>query len=198
VEAFRFLVNAGADIVKVGIGPGSHCTTRIVTGCGIPQLTAIIDIANERDAIMGEGIRNIPIIGDGGIKNSGDITKALAAGADLIMTGSLFAGCDETPGDIISWKDKSKWKVYRGMASKDAQVGWKSNQDPLFIIAEGESSLVPYRGKFADRLHQLLGGLSSGMSYVGASTIDELHTNAEFVRTTSNAITENNPHGKKI
>lgn len=198
IEAFDFLVKAGADIIKVGIGPGSHCTTRIVTGCGVPQFSAILEIAEHRDDISREGVRYVPIIGDGGIKNSGDITKALAAGADYIMTGSLFAGCDETPGDIISWKDKSKWKVYRGMASKDAQVGWKSNVEAEKIVAEGESSLVPYRGSFANRLHQLLGGLSSGMSYVGAETIKELHEQGQFVRTTAHAVVENRPHGAKV
>ena len=198
IEAFDFLVKAGADIIKVGIGPGSHCTTRIVTGCGVPQLSAILELAQHRDDISREGVKSIPIIGDGGIKNSGDITKALAAGADYIMTGSLFAGCDETPGDIVSWKDKSKWKVYRGMASKDAQVGWKADQDAEKIVAEGESSLVPYRGPFASRLHQLLGGLSSGMSYVGAHSIEELHSKAQFVRTTAHAVVENSPHGAKV
>lgn len=195
IKAFDFLVKAGADIVKVGIGPGSHCTTRIVTGCGVPQLSAILGIAQYRDSISRSGVRYIPIIGDGGLKNSGDITKALSAGANYVMTGSLFAGCDETPGDIVSWKDKTKWKVYRGMASKDAQVGWKSNQDVEKIVAEGESSMVPYRGSFANRLHQLLGGLSSGMSYIGAETIQELHSKAQFVRVTANAVTENSPHG---
>ena len=203
VESFNFLRDAGADIIKVGIGPGSHCTTRIVTGCGVPQLSAIMNIAEARDQFnqsahtytANRPNRYIPIIGDGGIKNSGDITKALAAGADYIMTGSLFAGCDETPGEIISWKDGTKWKVYRGMASKDAQVGWKSNQDAEKIIAEGESSLVRYSGSFSNILHQLLGGLSSGMSYVGAETIKDLHHKAEFIRTTPNAVLENKPHG---
>lgn len=195
IEGFIFLAEAGADIVKVGIGPGSHCTTRIVTGCGVPQLSAIMGIA-EYKAIH-PTFNKVQIIGDGGLKNSGDITKALAAGADLVMTGSLVAGTDEAPGEIISWKDKSKWKVYRGMASKDAQVGWKSDIDPEFIVAEGESSLVPYRGTYASRLHQLLGGLSSGMSYVGASTIKELQRKAVFVKTTANAVHENGAHGAK-
>ena len=193
IEGFKFLAETGADIIKVGIGPGSHCTTRIVTGCGVPQLSAIMDIARVRNQHYPSKI----IIGDGGLKNSGDITKALAAGADLVMTGSLVAGTDEAPGDIISWKDKSKWKVYRGMASKDAQVGWKSDMDPELIVAEGESSLVPYRGPFASRLYQLLGGLSSGMSYVGAESIKELQEKAVFVRTTANAVYENGAHGTK-
>jgi len=195
IEAYDFLAKAGADIIKVGIGPGSHCTTRIVTGCGVPQLSAILDIARHRDDLVREGIRYISIIGDGGLKNSGDIVKALAAGANYVMTGSLFAGCDETPGDIVSTSPTRKHKVYRGMASKDAQVGWKSDQDPDKIVAEGESSMVPYKGAFAKVLHQLLGGISSGMSYVGAENIEQLHVKARFLRTSPHAVVENRPHG---
>lgn len=193
IEGYNFLVDAGADIVKVGIGPGSHCTTRIVTGCGYPQLSAIIDIAKERDAAKNEGKKHIFIIADGGIKNSGDIVKALAAGADFIMSGSLFAGCEETPGDVFQWKDGSKYKMYRGMASKDAQIGWKNEGE---IVPEGESSIVPYAGTFGEKLRLLLGGISSGMSYVGAKNLEELREKAVFIKVTSNVTKENTPHGK--
>ncbi len=196
VEGFQFLVDAGADMVKVGIGPGSHCTTRIVTGCGVPQFSAILKIVEERDYLKENNKAHIGIIADGGIKYSGDIVKALGAGADYVMTGSLFAGCDETPGDIIQWKDGSKWKIYRGMASKDAQIGWKKD-DPSKIVAEGESSLVPAQGPFSERLYQILGGLQSGMSYIGVKTIEELQSNTRFVKVSAHTITENSPHGKK-
>jgi len=197
VEGFKFLADAGADIIKVGIGPGSHCTTRIITGCGVPQFSAIQQIVSERNYRIGNNKPYIHIIADGGIKYPGDITKAIGAGADFVMTGSLFAGCDETPGDIIAWKDGTRWKIYRGMASKDAQVGWR-NSDPTKIVAEGESSLVPAQGSFKDKLHQVLGGLQSGMSYIGASTIEELQSMTKFVRVSPNTVIENSPHGKKF
>jgi len=194
ISGYDFLEDAGADIIKVGVGPGSHCTTRIVTGCGVPQFSALWDIVEWRKNDTHK--ENPPlIIADGGLKYSGDITKALAVGADLVMSGSFFAGCDEAPGDITQWKDKSLWKIYRGMASKDAQVGWRG-LDEDSIVAEGESSLVPYKGKFKDVLHQLLGGLSSGMSYVGATNLQELYEKATFVRVSPNTLTENTAHGK--
>lgn len=188
-DGYIFLAQAGADLIKVGVGPGSHCTTRIVTGCGVPQLSAIMRIA--------EDIKDweVPIIADGGLKYSGDITKALAAGANFVMSGSFFAGCDEAPGIIVKLNDGTACKVYRGMASKDAQIGWRGgNGDD--IVAEGESSLVRYKGKFSHVLHQLLGGLSSGMSYVGAESITELQRRAVFVRVSPNVLTENIAHGK--
>lgn len=194
-DGFSFLIDAGADIVKVGIGPGSHCTTRIVTGCGVPQFSAIQEIVDIRDFYAGHR-KYCPIIADGGIKNSGDIVKAIGAGADFVMSGSLFAGCAETPGETFQWKDGSRWKMYRGMASKDAQVGWK-NTDPSKIVAEGESSLVPEQGKFADKLFQLIGGLKSGMSYIGAKDLEELRVKTKFIRVSSNTLIENGPHGKR-
>ena len=197
VEGFKFLADAGADIVKVGIGPGSHCTTRIVTGCGIPQFSAIQHIVKERSLRVENMKKYIHIIADGGIKYPGDITKAIGAGADFVMTGALFAGCDETPGEIIVWKDGSRWKIYRGMASKDAQIGWKA-EDPAKIVAEGESSLVPAQGSFANKLHQVLGGLQSGMSYIGASNIEELQSITRFVQVSPNTVIENSPHGKRM
>jgi IMP dehydrogenase len=185
---------AGADIIKVGVGPGSHCTTRIITGCGVPQFSALWNICQYRIDGPTWGPKPL-IIADGGLKYSGDITKALAVGADFVMSGSFFAGCDEAPGDITQWKDKSLWKIYRGMASKDAQVGWRGGEGDD-IIAEGESSLVPYKGPFKQVLHQLLGGLSSGMSYVGAKSLTQLHDKAKFVRVSPNTLTENTAHGK--
>ncbi len=193
VEGYKYLWEAGADMIKVGVGPGSHCTTRIVTGCGVPQLSAIMNIVEFRGTY--DNVNMPLIIADGGLKSAGDITKALAAGAHFVMSGSFFAGCDEAPGETIKWKDDSLWKIYRGMASKDAQIGWRGG-DGKSIIAEGESSLVAYKGSFADVLHQLLGGLSSGMSYVGANNLLELHEKAIFVRVSSNTLTENRPHGK--
>ena len=192
VEGYQFLSENGADIIKVGVGPGSHCTTRIVTGCGVPQFSALWNIVNYRN---NDDVNYRFIVADGGLKYSGDITKALAVGADFVMSGSFFAGCDEAPGDITQWKDKTLWKIYRGMASKDAQVGWRG-LDEDSIVAEGESSLVPYKGEYAKVLHQLLGGLSSGMSYVGAENLTQLHEKAIFVRVSPNTLTENKPHGK--
>jgi IMP dehydrogenase len=193
-EGYSFLYQAGADIIKVGVGPGSHCTTRIITGCGVPQFSALWNICQYRIDGPTWGPKPL-IIADGGLKYSGDITKALAVGADFVMSGSFFAGCDEAPGDITQWKDKSLWKIYRGMASKDAQVGWRGGEGDD-IIAEGESSLVPYKGPFKQVLHQLLGGLSSGMSYVGAKSLTQLHDKAKFVRVSPNTLTENTAHGK--
>ena len=186
VEGFQFLVDAGADTVKIGIGPGSHCTTRLVTGCGVPQLSAIMDIAKYKLE------NNVPatIIGDGGVKNSGDILKALVAGADLVMSGSLFAGCKETPGEIVDGM-----KVYRGMASKDAQVDWRKT-DPDKIVPEGESSLVPYKGTYNNQLQLLVGGIKSGMSYLNTETIHNL-THVQFIKVSTNTLIENKPHGKR-
>lgn len=186
VEAFQFLVDAGADTVKVGIGPGSHCTTRLVTGCGVPQLSAIMDIFRYKS----ENDVSATIIADGGVKNSGDILKALVAGADLVMSGSLFAGCKETPGEIVNGM-----KVYRGMASKDAQVDWRKT-DPDKIVPEGESSLVPYKGTYNSQLQQLIGGIKSGMSYLSCELIYDL-SQAQFIRVSTNTLVENRPHGKR-
>ena len=179
------LVDAGADIIKTGVGPGSLCLSRIVTGHGVPQLSAIMECA---DAIR--GIKNVYIIGDGGIRNSGDICKCLAAGADAVMIGGLFAGCLETPGGIRNGK-----KVYRGMASFSAQMdhdGRVHNCCP-----EGERMEVTVKGSVLDVIKELVGGIKSGLSYSGARDLKSFREKAVFVRVTPNCTKENGPHGKK-
>lgn len=198
-EGFEFLANAGADIIKVGIGPGSHCITRIVTGCGLPQLSAILDIVNTRNNYQQRlNGRYIPIIADGGIRTSGDIVKALVAGADFIMTGSLFAGCPETPGEVCYPNGTAiAHKVYRGMASKDAQIDFANKSDKE-IVPEGEASYVPMRMEmFQQILYQILGGVKSGMSYLGARNINELK-HAKFIKVSYASIKENGAHGKQM
>jgi IMP dehydrogenase len=189
------LVEAGADAVKVGVGAGSICTTRIVTGFGVPQLSAIIE-CSEVGRRMG-----VPVIADGGIHTSGDITKALAAGAHTVMIGSLLAGTDESPGASVV-REGRRYKVLRGMASLTAnvarkEVDRKGEVDPNEwekVVPEGVEALVPYRGAVGDILHQLVGGLRSGMSYAGAKTLEELYHNAEFVRISAAGIRESKPH----
>lgn len=183
-EGTEDLIQAGADAVKVGIGPGAACTTRIVTGAGVPQLTAIMWCA-EAASKMG-----VPIIADGGIRHSGDITKALAAGASTVMIGSLLAGTDESPGYFVV-RDGVKYKVYRGMASLSANMRRRllerSELDPETvsqIVPEGVESYVPYRGRVEEVVNQLVGGLRSGMSYCGARNLEELRRNARFIRIT--------------
>ncbi len=199
-EGARELAEAGADAVKVGIGPGSICTTRIVTGFGVPQLTAIMDSA---EGIRESG-RQVPLIADGGIRNSGDMVKALAAGASTVMIGSLFAGCEEAPGAPVL-RDGQKVKVVRGMASLGAAMGrWaaeraedESAEDPVDwskVVPEGVEAVVPYRGTVSEILYQLVGGLRSGMSYGGARTIRELQENAEFIQITPAGVRESGPH----
>ena len=173
------LIEAGADAVKVGIGPGHVCTTRLVAGAGVPQLTAIIDsysIAKEY---------GVPIIADGGINTSGDIVKALAAGASTVMIGSLFAGTDETPGYLIM-RNNQKFKLYRGMSSVSANIKKSELDNAEFdseeIVGEGVETFVPYKGSVKDILAQLAGGIRSGLSYSGARSIDELRKNAEFIK----------------
>ncbi len=190
-DAVRALVEAGADAVKVGIGPGSICTTRVVAGIGVPQITAIMDCY---EAAKESGV---PIIADGGIKYSGDITKAIAAGGSVCMMGSLFAGCDEAPGEFELFQGR-KYKVYRGMGSiaamnngsKDRyfQVGAKK------LVPEGVEGRVAYKGSVEDTVFQLIGGLRSGMGYCGTKTIDELHENGRFVRISSASLKESHPH----
>ena len=187
-EGTRDLIEAGADAVKVGIGPGSICTTRVVAGVGVPQLTAIYDAA---EAAKPYGV---PVIADGGLRYSGDIVKALAAGASTVMCGSIL----ETPGDIIEdFKNGKKFKVYRGMGSIDAMEA--GSRDRYFqtgamkLVPEGIVGKVPYKGPVSDILYQLIGGLRSGMGYCGARTIEDLW-NARFVRITSNGVIENHPH----
>ena len=196
-EAARDLVKAGADALKVGIGPGAACTTRIVTGVGVPQLTAIMDVAREAKKL------GIPFIADGGIKNSGDLSKALAAGADVAMIGNLLAGTKESPGDYVLDRGVA-YKFYRGMASYDAssektRLDKKAGEatDGFFRSPEGASGRVPYRGEASMVITDLLGGLRSSMSYLGATNFKEFQKNAEFIQMTDSGRTESGPHGVK-
>jgi IMP dehydrogenase len=191
----RDLAEAGADAVKVGVGSGSICITRIVTGFGVPQLSAVMECAQiGRDT-------GIPIIADGGIRNSGDITKALAAGANSVMLGSLLAGTDQGPGAAVI-RDGQRFKVVRGMASLTANIARKEigrvdelePEEWLEVVPEGVEAVVPYRGSVTDILIQLLGGLRSGMSYAGASNLAELFENAEFIRITPAGREESRAH----
>ncbi len=194
-EATVDLIKAGADAIKVGIGPGSICTTRVVTGIGVPQVTAIIDCA-EAAKVYG-----IPVIADGGIKYSGDITKALAAGANVVMAGSLFAGTDEAPGEEILYEGK-RYKVYRGMGSLGAMNS--GSNDRYFqehtkkYVPEGVEGRVHYKGSLGDVIYQLVGGLKSGMGYCGARTIPDLQEKARFMKITSASLIENHPHDIQI
>ena len=196
-EAAEYLVKAGADGIKVGIGPGSICTTRIVAGVGVPQLTAIFDAAQAAHKY------GVPVIADGGLRYSGDIVKALAAGGDCVMMGSMFAGVEESPGETIIYNGR-KFKAYRGMGSVEAmQAGSKDRYfqgetcDASKLVPEGIVARVPYKGTLGETVYQLIGGLRSGMGYVGAKNIDALHE-AKFVRITSAAVVENHPHDVTI
>ena len=196
-DAALALVEAGADAVKVGIGPGSICTTRVVAGIGVPQLTAVLNVAK---ALEGSGV---PIIADGGIRYTGDIVKALAAGANSIMAGSLFAGVDESPGDTIIFEGR-KYKTYRGMGSLEAmQAGSKDRyfqdmeDDVKKLVPEGIAGRVPYKGTLSEVVYQMVGGLRSGMGYTGSHTIEELK-NAKFIRITNSGIQESHPHDVTI
>ncbi len=192
-EGTKDLIERGADAVKVGVGPGSTCTTRIVTGAGVPQLTAVMECARVAAA------SGVPIIADGGIRNSGDITKALAAGASSVMLGNLLAGTEESPGALVIHNGR-QYKTYRGMASlwataqRRALDGAVEDEDLTQIVAEGVEATVPYRGKVADVVQQLVGGLRSGMSYCGARTIPEIWDQAEFFRITPAGLKESLPH----
>jgi len=190
-EAARDLIEAGADCVKVGIGPGSICTTRVVAGIGVPQITAIMDVAKVAKEY------GIPVIADGGIRYSGDITKALAAGADVVMIGSLFAGCEESPGECEIYQGR-RFKVYRGMGSLSAmKAGSKDRyfqEDASKLVPEGVEGRVPYKGPLEDTVFQLIGGLKSGMGYCGARTIKELQQKAKFVKVTQAGVRESHPH----
>jgi IMP dehydrogenase len=177
------LIKAGADAIKVGIGPGSMCTTRIITGCGVPQLTAIAMCREVSEEYK------VPLIADGGIKTSGDLVKAFAAGASTVMVGSLLAGTIETPGEI-----KKGYKQYRGMASKSAQVSWRG-EVPEGMAPEGESTLVPCKGHVKDVINELCGGLRSGMSYINALTLEEIREKAYFIEMTPTGLRENHAHG---
>lgn len=193
-SAVRDLVEAGADAVKVGIGPGSICTTRIVAGIGVPQFTAVYECSREGRRL------GAPIIADGGIKYSGDIVKALAAGAQTIMIGSLFAGTDEAPGDLIIYQGKS-YKQYRGMGSLGAMRKGSRDRyfqgevdDPGKLVPEGIEGRIPYRGTLTDTIYQLVGGIRSAMGYCGAATIDDLYKRAEFVQITAAGLRESHVH----
>ena len=189
-EATVDLIKAGADAVKVGIGPGSICTTRVVTGIGVPQVTAIIDCAKAAKEY------GIPVIADGGIKYSGDITKALAAGANVVMAGSLFAGTEESPGEEVLYEGR-RYKVYRGMGSLGAMdAGSKDRyfqEDVNKLVPEGVEGRIHFRGPLGDVVYQLMGGLRSGMGYVGAKDIETLQERARFMRITSASLVENHP-----
>lgn len=190
-EAAEALIGAGADCIKVGIGPGSICTTRIIAGIGVPQITAVYDVSCVAKKY------GIPVIADGGIKYSGDCVKAIAAGADVIMMGSLLAGCDESPGEFEIYQGR-RFKVYRGMGSLAAME--KGSKDRYFqtgskkLVPEGVEGRVPYKGPLSDTIFQLIGGLRSGMGYCGAPTIQHLKENGKFVRITGAGLRESHPH----
>ncbi len=194
-EGARALIKAGADCVKVGIGPGSICTTRVVAGIGVPQITAIFDAAKAAAEL------GVPVIADGGIKYSGDIVKALAAGANVCMVGSLVAGCKESPGDTEIYQGR-QFKVYRGMGSLGAMN--KGSSDRYFqaknqkYVPEGVEGRVPFKGPLSDTIYQMIGGLKSGMGYTGCATIDELHNKAQFVKITGAGLRESHPHDIQI
>lgn len=193
-EAAKALIDAGASALKVGVGPGSICTTRIVSGCGVPQISAI-------DAVVSvAGKKDIPVIADGGIKYSGDIVKALAAGAETVMIGSMFAGTDESPGEVVLFQGRS-YKVYRGMGSISAME--EGSRDRYFqnevresakLVPEGVEGRVPYRGRLCDVVYQLIGGIRAGMGYAGCASVAELFAKTKFVRITAAALRESHVH----
>ena len=194
-EAAEDLIKAGADAVKVGIGPGSICTTRVVAGIGVPQITAINDVYECAKKY------GIPVIADGGIKYSGDIVKSIAAGADVIMIGSLFAGCEESPGDMEIYQGRN-FKVYRGMGSIAAMNNGSKDryfqQDTKKLVPEGVEGRVPYKGALSETVYQLLGGLRAGMGYCGTPTVKELKENGQFVQITNAGLRESHPHDISI
>ncbi|MFD1330485.1 IMP dehydrogenase [Methylopila musalis] len=197
-DATKALIDAGADAVKVGIGPGSICTTRIVAGVGVPQLTAIME------AVEAAKKADVPVIADGGIKYSGDLAKAIAAGADVAMVGSLLAGTDESPGDVFLWQGRS-YKSYRGMGSVGAMAQGSADRyfqaevnDRLKLVPEGIEGQVPYKGPVGAVLHQLAGGLRAAMGYVGAATLPDLHEKAQFVRISGASLRESHVHDVTI
>jgi IMP dehydrogenase len=196
-DGARALVDRGVDAVKVGVGPGSICTTRVVTGVGVPQLTAIMDAV---DGVEGR----VPVIADGGIRYSGDLVKALAAGASTVMMGSMFAGTDEAPGESFLLEGR-RYKMVRGMGSLSAME--EGSADRYFqdasdgtrkLVPEGIEARVPYKGPVADIVFQLIGGLQSGMGYVGAGTMEELHAGSRFCRVTPGGLRESHPHDVTI
>ena len=197
-EGARDLINAGVDAVKVGIGPGSICTTRVVTGVGMPQLTAITNACRVADDA------SVPVIADGGIRQSGDIPKAIAAGASSVMIGSLFAGMDESPGELILHRGR-RYKTYRGMGSQGAMGAGSADryaqgsvEDTRKYVPEGVEGQVPYRGPLADSVYQMVGGLRAAMGYCGCANVDELRENARFVRVSGASLVESHPHDIQI
>jgi IMP dehydrogenase len=197
-DGARALIDAGADAIKVGIGPGSICTTRVVAGVGVPQLTAIMDCA---EVAHKEGV---PVIADGGIKYSGDLAKAIAAGADCVMIGSLLAGTDESPGDVFLYQGRS-YKGYRGMGSLGAMARGSADRyfqqdvtDNLKLVPEGIEGQVPYKGPVGSVVHQIVGGLRAAMGYTGCATIEDFHSSTEFVRITSAGMQESHIHGVMV
>ncbi|MGK5085992.1 IMP dehydrogenase [Bdellovibrionota bacterium FG-2] len=199
-EGTLALIDAGANAVKVGIGPGSICTTRVIAGIGVPQLFAVTDCARAGRE------RGVPVIADGGIKFSGDISKALAAGANAVMIGSLFAGTDESPGEVVFYQGRS-YKMYRGMGSLGAMAQAQGSKDRYFqsdvdevgkLVPEGIEGRIPYRGSLSFNVHQLLGGLRAGMGYCGAPTIEKLQQCARFVRITDRGLAESHPHDVEV
>lgn len=196
-EATHELIEAGASVVKVGIGPGSICTTRVVAGIGVPQVTAIYDCASVAREY------NVPIIADGGIKYSGEITKALAAGAHAVMLGSLFAGTEESPGEFEIYQGR-RFKGYRGMGSISAMKKgsadryFQDNDQSKKLVPEGIEGRVAYKGPLSDTVHQLMGGLRAGMGYCGTQTIDQLRNDTQFIRITNAGLRESHPHDVQI
>ncbi|MEO1129197.1 MAG: IMP dehydrogenase, partial [Planctomycetota bacterium] len=209
-EGAQALIDAGADAVKVGIGPGSICTTRVVTGVGVPQITAV------RNAVAAAEPAGVPVIADGGVRLSGDIAKAIAAGASTVMMGGLFAGLDESPGEVVI-SDGRRYKTYRGMGSEGAmgagsadryaqadklaaQRGSKDHEDltKVKFVPEGVEGLVPYRGSLTEFVYQMVGGVRSSMGYCGCGTIDEMRTQPQFCRITNASMVESHPHDLRI
>ena len=192
-EAARALCERGVDAIKVGQGPGSICTTRVVSGAGMPQITAISECVKVADRF------GIPVIGDGGIRYSGDIAKAIAAGAHTVMMGSMFAGTEESPGETILYEGRS-YKMYRGMGSIDAmQQGggeryFQNTREGRKLVAEGIVGRVPFKGVLGDTIYQLVGGLRAGMGYAGAKDIEELRVKSRFIRISMASLTESHPH----
>ncbi len=194
-EGAADLIKAGADAIKVGIGPGSICTTRVIAGVGVPQMSAIFDCARAASKAK------VPVIADGGVRHSGDITKAVAAGASSVMVGSLFAGLDESPGEKVFFKGRS-YKVYRGMGSLGAMIEGSADRygqaDARKFVPEGVEGRVPCKGPLSEYVYQLVGGLRAGMGYLGARSVSELQKRAKFIRITPSGLTENHPHDIQI
>jgi len=196
-DAAKDLIEAGADGLRIGIGPGAICTTRVITGVGVPQISAIMD------CVEAAGPNGVPVMADGGICHSGDITKSIAAGASCVMMGSLFAGLDESPGKLVIYKGR-RFKSYRGMGSMDAMLAGSADRymqegkDPSKLVPEGVEGRVPYRGSLTDFVYQLMGGLRSGMDHCGTENIDQLRTNARFLRISPASLAESHPHNIAI